>query len=515
VLKRRHHDFLVILGLILVTFIAYSPALFQIPGADTVQYFYVTNYFHGYHSLIEHTYNLNRLVAAHSADALLFRPLLYITMATERFLFNYNFYLWQLINIILHIVISALLYFYLKTINPTSTSKPSAVILLLTFLFATCLSGCGLVMWAQVTGYMFCFIFILLGLLTFEKYLQQEKITSCLLALLFIAIASYYYEVGLVVAITIAARSLFNLLKSKKKKHYIPLTLFILLPAIYLSFTIAYIHQDASLKVLAHPHDDLLLQITTFITTSSFILFQWLTNTLTPFFLHLHAGGRVSASIPTIGCGIITISAALLFIALAIYKFRFKSCWSLFFWTGLILFGYLMLITLGRGLPRGAGYVLSNSPYYYYLTALLLTIMVYCLFTTPTEKPSKRFRTFFYGVLIAITLVNFIKLIEFNYHQYNHYSKARNHLYYTILNFIEAHSTQKVSFSIKGKCPGNYNLHWMTQWAKSLPSALLPNVPYQSENTTISDLFSTHYKVKNPDYFLICKGGKITFKPVK
>src|SRR5437762_757323 len=83
-----------------------------------------------------------------TGDQFLYRPLLFILLATEHRLFDYNYRAWNLANLCFHFLAAATLYGLLRKIQPTYFA------LLFALLFAVMRPHHGLVTWNHLGGYL-------------------------------------------------------------------------------------------------------------------------------------------------------------------------------------------------------------------------------------------------------------------------------------------------------------------------------------------------------------------------
>ncbi len=84
---------------------AYWPSLLDIPRGDQLVYLAEVSPQKDWGALAVSDYDLNRHRTFNPGDEILFRPLLYAFLGTEKFFFGYHFLLWQLVGILLHITV--------------------------------------------------------------------------------------------------------------------------------------------------------------------------------------------------------------------------------------------------------------------------------------------------------------------------------------------------------------------------------------------------------------------------
>jgi hypothetical protein len=117
--------------------------------------------------LIKESYSYNRSREQMIGDKVLFRPLLYMTLAVDRWLFGYDFFWWQLIAFILHLAAQGCLF---KVLNDFVSVRWSFAIVLLNSLLLLQQEMVGR---HHLSGYLFFQIFALLAVYQFFKYCQN------------------------------------------------------------------------------------------------------------------------------------------------------------------------------------------------------------------------------------------------------------------------------------------------------------------------------------------------------
>ena len=180
-----------------VTIFIYYPSFFHLARSDQLIYLGNTRSFHGWTDLVAGTYAYDRVPHRFEGfDAVLFRPLFFTLLGTEKFFFGYRFLAWQVTGVILHLLVVGCLLRLLWAMRP---GWPAAV----TALFFACLFvGMEMVIWHHVNGY----LAFLICVLTCLYHLYRITITGCVsfrqLGWLTVlsGLAVFIYELGTVYA---------------------------------------------------------------------------------------------------------------------------------------------------------------------------------------------------------------------------------------------------------------------------------------------------------------------------
>ena len=128
-------------------------------------------------------------------DARLFRPVYFFILGTQRFLFGYDFFWWQLSSILLHLFVQ---WNLLKLLSRFSSLVFAGI---LTLWFSTMLCGVEMVGWHHLGPYLFYVGLIVMALDRVWRVLDQGKITqrdlNVITGILFVA--CFTYEIGFII----------------------------------------------------------------------------------------------------------------------------------------------------------------------------------------------------------------------------------------------------------------------------------------------------------------------------
>ena len=92
-----------LLGIIfLINAFVYYPAFFQIARADQIDFLIETADTDNFFDLVNYSYSYCRSRLIDTGDEILFRPLFYVLLSFEKWLFGYRFIFWQALCIGFH-----------------------------------------------------------------------------------------------------------------------------------------------------------------------------------------------------------------------------------------------------------------------------------------------------------------------------------------------------------------------------------------------------------------------------
>lgn len=454
-----------VISVSLLTLWAYWPSLGHVPTHDQFAYLSSMADKDDFSSLAFGAYAYNRTILQNSGDNLLFRPLLYFILGCEKYFFGYNFSLWQLTGILMHLLVTILLSCLLWTLNP---GWPA---LIFSAYFSLLLVNVTMVNWANVHGYMLFGAIMLLVLK--ELFLLNEEggdnSARIKRSALWMSIGVFLYETGIFFAFLMFLY-LLVVVKGKRIKKWawlmmIPVVLYSVLSLGDLYF----IH-----PITRGEPGNIIGQIFNLATVSNSIrVFKWLV--CCGIFLNPSDMGEVFRTVifpytyswhwpldklsPTFFRGTLGIVICGIILTIGLHK-EMLSKRKLFM---LLLVGcimsYILVIVSGRLNSRGVEAGLCFNAYYFYLFWLLLIPFLYSAvdFFRCRTWPSWGALKFITVVLVvAISFNNLMGLRNVNETIAKSHSQRRAFLVY-IDKFVEQHKNEPdFSFSIDTFCPGNY-----------------------------------------------------------
>lgn len=162
--------------------------------ADQIAYFADTADTKDWFSLAIKSYAFNRTREFNPGDELLFRPVLYFLLGTEKWLYGYNFVFWQITGFILHL---GVIWWLLKLLL---LIRKSIFAPMLTALYSVLYLGMEMVVWHHLHGYVLFVNFALAALYNLYLYDFERRTKTWRLWLIavLLSMASFTYEVGVV-----------------------------------------------------------------------------------------------------------------------------------------------------------------------------------------------------------------------------------------------------------------------------------------------------------------------------
>lgn len=368
--------------------LVYYHSLFHAPRADQLVYLYQTVDHGGLWRLLLGTYALNRCPPY--GDELLFRPLLYAVLALERWAWGYRFLLWQATSLAVHVAIVLSLHQHLRRVLSRTSPLPFLLALLQGVLYA----GMELVVWHHIVGY----LVFGLCLVRADQALHQLRAGSSgrapVALVLWCALGALCYELGNVMAVLFALGLLWvrwrGGLDRAARRRAGSLALWLLLvPLAYAAWS-ALDYRSRFGAGLGRPAPVGLAGLWGLASAYARVVLAWSAAIGLPASLHMSVGERMrSAGI----VGAADLSGALwLGVGLVPLLLSGGGAAGLI-WAGrralragpervpalvlaVLAAAYALVIVLGRSAREGVAHTLAHSPYYTYLFALLLLLVL-------------------------------------------------------------------------------------------------------------------------------------------
>lgn len=478
--------------LCIVTITAYQYAFYDVARADQLVYLYRTVDIHSLWDLTINAYDFNR---THSVgDFVLFRPILYMLLGLERWMWGYNFTAWQATSISLHIAIVISLFFYFQYVCQRNLSSEQTTFtpFILALFFALLYAGTELVAWHHIVGYLLFCLFMVQTLYAYQKFSDYHDKFSALIMVTLAGLACFTYELGNVLALllgfaimaTIAVEHRNKTTSSVESVSHLRvqiLSAFSLfcLPILYLSWSYFNFATKVGQTTFYRPPT---FSIYHLIEATFKAMGFWSLSTLIPSALHLVPGGRITARLPFpvinfasflgfLLALILSISAAMLFFQRnKHYCNKLQNQISAAIVTSLAL-GYALIIEIGRGMERGEKYVMSGNSYYSYIFALLFLLAFFHIVIVPSGSKAASQKVIFlrqtmFGCIIVIGLMGGVLIYQLHHTMYHTYSGPIRELIQKIEILKKKHGNEPdFSFSLATNCGGVYLIPWFTDQA--------------------------------------------------
>lgn len=454
-------------GLLYVLFVAvgvvYWPSLWHMPRGDQLFYLAEVAYQKDWFTLALGGYDLNRTRLWGPGDEILFRPLLYLILGTQKFFFGYNFICWQLTGLLAHLTVVALFYRLLASIRPAGGA------LLWTAFFALSFMNMELVVWHHLTAYL-VFVALMLGALYHLHQLVSVKgdlLQELRPLVVMMTLACFIYELGNAYALLMAV------VLWKYRRDAGCYLIWLILPVI------AYVCMSLTNLLLIHH-----LQLPSaggmsfekfFIAVKgSFITMFWWMYTV--IFYEQYPVILTYARAVFEGKDVLVfkwpslMSAASCAAVVAVVCYAgllrrsFKNGLSassralIVTLSGMIVL-YVLVIALGRGEVKGYQETLRLNLYYIYMFCAWLIIGLYILIDRSDDKAGK-YRVLLVkigaGALMLMIFVNAFKVYETNLAWKRHWRSSVGLISHLERLIKENNKDPQFSFYVDPSVPGNY-----------------------------------------------------------
>ena len=179
--------------------VVFYPSFSHPARADQLIYFIDTVNVKDFPDLFFYSYSWPRIRLVNTGDSFLFRPLVYLLIALEKFLFGLNPFYWQITGLFLHLILLVQLARILFLIRPDPVS------LLFVLNFSVFYISEEMVIWYHVNGYILFLIFLLAAFYYSFKYVSNNSIqgdkqeSRCLMLIVtYLTLACFTYEFGII-----------------------------------------------------------------------------------------------------------------------------------------------------------------------------------------------------------------------------------------------------------------------------------------------------------------------------
>ena len=369
------------------------------PRSDQLPYLHQISQYSNLWDIVINSPSWNRTQSA--GDFILFRPILYLQLGFFYYTFGYNFFYWQLADLVLHVLVVGGLYSLLIHGRLKNTIYP----FLISVLFGCSFIASELVLWNHISGYLTFSLLSLYCIFFIVKLLSTSKTYFGYFALALGVMGEFTYELGVLLNLLIASVLFYNY-KLKNCSECLDKNLLIL-SILFLCGVMLYpilslsdlISRDAYLS-LATDKVSRIRQLPLAVWYTFEQIIFWLGGWVFPFAYKIGASDRMYFD----GYKLFSWKFLLIFIIvlLTIFIIVFQSserkfvkysaskgCRLSVFCVLIFLFAYSFVISYGRALPRGIEYILGINIYYSYIACL--SVAVGCaLYFIEIDKESGR-----------------------------------------------------------------------------------------------------------------------------
>ncbi len=454
------------------TTVVYAPSLLHVARSDHLLYLMETAQIHDWPTLGLKLFAFTRQRTMVEGDMLLFRPLFYSMMGTEKWLFGHHFIRWQVVGVLLHLAI----LFWLLGILRSLGLRRSALMLVL--FFASIPLGMDMVIWHHLHGYLF---FIWMVLIAFHEACRMSKTStrsmrSLSVMAISLTLATFTYEAGFLFTLLFAVFVGCHRTSSHSVASRMRASLLLALPAL------AYVGWDV-MDFLGRVHAPEANRI-----LSTFRPLKTFTSMGVAGFWWIY-GGMTASQLPFVGTiasrlGIssesplfpilnppwhlqeillhlffaILLCACLWILASTMTTEHLRKRWPLLALTLGMMGIYLLLIVVGRTNARGVEPVLKNNIYYSYPFWALVILTVGLIGNAKRSHnihPWLRNGTLL--LLLGLALWNSHVIWTINRGMAHQHAPVRQ-LIQQVDAFVQQHPEPDLSFEIGSNVEGNSTL---------------------------------------------------------
>ena len=480
----KNMNFISLIVLAAINLIVFYPSFYNCAKADHIVYLVETAEMESLPELIGYSYSYCRTRVLLSGDRVLFRPIFYIVLSIEKWLWGYNFIYWQLTGFFLHLIILALFIKLLKII------RPDPILILFALFFSMQYISCDLVTWHHMHGYLLFLIFILFSLIDFTLYIQSRQVDAKKLwrMVLFLFLACFTNEFGsivsLIIMLALLAHRRFVLRPSSMTvNNNRSGASFLNKPFLLLFLPVSYLYVsilDYTLRFSENGIAGSLANINVSIPAVKF-LYQFIALLLTSFILPFSPG--IFMIVPdeknyaillswtnlkylnpynkaVFMANLLLLILILTAIGFSIYahikrralnvgasdperKKRTQDCFTVMFLCAVILMSYISVFVFFRTSGNSLRYISSNL-YHFYIMTLITAVIGYGLFSWLCDAIEGRqavFRRLIIIVLCLGALLNGLKVYQLNRQGREAFSLWGNYIM-ELENFVNAHKKE-------------------------------------------------------------------------
>ena len=526
-----------------VTFIFWNGLWSGAPRADQIPYLHQISQFNDLWQILWNSPSWNRTQSA--GDFILFRPVLYWLLGTFYYFFRYNFLLWQISALLLHILVISGIYSLLTIGRLRKTQYP----FLISLFFGTAILSSELVLWNHMVGYLLFSVLSVFLIYFLVRFFDTQKTHLVYLSLFLGLLAEFTYEAGVVVNLLISITFFYRFLFKHVDADDVPpkeTGKNIKWAALFLSGALLYpvlsfidlrvrgivVSTATDAQNITHP---LLLASWYAIKQIAF----WIGGWLLPAAYKISAAARANfngfksdSPLFLVNCAFVIVFISTIGLKISSLKEKRRELYSgagLSFLMALcFLFAYSFIIAYGRALPRGLDYVFIGNIYYSYIAYLVIVVSIGLLSSrngysgeaigTSAEKttgvnsnPDLSKNRVSSSASLNLLTCSLIVLISFNMYavvkltaQYRYdYSAPRQEVINAVTNWRNRAKSSQEYFT--SNCSGNDPLPWFnlnhirkgSEWTPPvrLADALWPEKSYTlnkrlliGKNFSVSDI---------------------------
>ena len=381
--------------------VAFWPSLNHMPRADQVRFLYDVEKDSDVSTILKQSYSWNREYL--KGDFILFKPLHYGLMGIQWKLLGHRFDHWQLVGMIYHGMAVTVMFLLLCELD-AGLLLPLA----LTFLFSVFTFGTEAVIWTHANAYVLCCGLSLGSLLLIFRLESSHRLSLFLPIPMLLILASFTYEFCVIftfiLAIYLMIMGRFIIFDHVKMRWLIVISL-----SLFLVVIIYVASSVIDLAFRGNLHSKFLSEaVMTTWDAFWYTLLHWLKAIFIPESVKINPGGRfnpvwlpIRGNFLAIMNCFISMVALGSFVGITVNQLKHRRDWVA--WSRVILISmltgsYLLLIVVGRIVPRGVGGGFNQGIYYSYWFCALLMVLI-CAIVGQSKSTIPKPSNYFYRIL--------------------------------------------------------------------------------------------------------------------
>lgn len=487
------------LGLVVLNIVVYGFSVYDVARSDQLVYLIEVGHRETWWDSVVGTLDLNRKRMFSPGDEILFRPVLYFVLGNARYFFGHQFWMWQVLGIVLHLWVVGCLFSLVRTI--TSQRWPWLLVAFVSVIYV----NMEMVMWHHIHAYMIFVALLLMCLRRIYQWLVLSEIPSTAALAMYtcwLTLGAFTHEVMNVYAFCFGLVFFFSTHPCRKRLMMLSL----MVPLLYggvsgLHFWVTQTHVSEVQTMVSKFH------ILETFNNMVVAIRWWFLSALVPSELHLNpftrtmpAGNRLDLgswwdwSNPLIFCAQVVLGSFVFGFMIGVrqmFKKQIDRRWITLL--TVMLLAFAALITLGRSNSRGIELTLSVGLYYGYVFWMILTVLVVSLMRIPTMLSwwQHTIKILVLSCLSIIIIVSSVEGFRMMYAKKNSILFVRR-----LTQFIEGVVAQHrhepdFSFRVTKKVKGNYAVPWV----KSVQEP-------ERVFTYLETLYPQYYQNKDPKYVI-------------
>lgn len=532
-MANKKYFWISVLFIILSNTFVFYPSFYHNARADQLVYLIETADLEDLGDSINYSYSYCRNRLLLTGDKMLFRPLFYIHLSLEKWLFGYNFFLWQVEGFLLHLAVIGLMLRMFLLIRPHFIAGIWAGS------FSVLLIIAEMVIWHHISGYLLFLIFLLLALSEYILYLRSARDKYLWTTVLYLTPAIFIYEFGVICCAVMAMMLMVDKgavvpegdgVKPKQwLQHFKPVILMVPVMAYGYVNVLDYYYRFAA----KNPEATLAFgngssSAVLFLKSLAEMLWMGISMPFLPYFGMLFSLPR-TAFVMITGKQLLEMKVwpvplllnmlfVLVVIGLMVYilitvwcqrrrifeRMRTLSAnekiWRHFFILGVLLaLGYVVMMVVGRTLQEGREAYMVNSIYHFYPVCLFLTVAGYILFSVLDEWLERK-----KGLVVALVIIlvlggvlNGARVYDFNVFAARK-SAPWSRFFCSLYAFIKERKAED-NFS--------FRILWRDQYSLMQLKLGDPVTGKPIDSSTSDLLFRKYMRSEDPKYYLVYKEG--------